>query len=393
MTVLLAIAGLALLVLFHELAHYFAARAVGLNPFRFMLFFPPVLLRRYSAKTEWGLGLLPLGGFVSIAGMHRPRGEAIIALRAALGSGHELVGKLEQAIEVGQPPSSETAAAIAAQIVGQRKAVKELETLQRDLAPDAYWRAAPWKRMVTVAAGPFGSLLLAFILAFIFFISFQTAKLQVFSVDRGSAAAAAHLRSGDVIKEVNGAAAHSSSLVRAIDGAQGKPVKLLIERKHRLLTVLLRPRKTEGIWRIGISVSGGTSDQGHPIAAAVQSGRALWLTTSETASSLSSIASKPVGKNGAVSGPVGIVGTSSGILGHSLSYWPLIFALVSLALALTNALPIPPLDGGHFLIAFIEWLRRKPLSQRAEQLVIAWGVAFIVLVFALGFLNDLLRFN
>src|SRR5215213_10640802 len=72
MSVLVSIAGLAFLILIHEAGHFFTARAVGMKPRRFYIGFPPALLKTTRNGIEYGLGAIPLGGYVKIPGMHRP---------------------------------------------------------------------------------------------------------------------------------------------------------------------------------------------------------------------------------------------------------------------------------------------------------------------------------
>src|SRR3954447_24011608 len=72
MSVLVSIAGLAFLILIHEAGHFFTARAVGMKPRRFYIGFPPAVLKTTRNGIEYGLGAIPLGGYVKIPGMHRP---------------------------------------------------------------------------------------------------------------------------------------------------------------------------------------------------------------------------------------------------------------------------------------------------------------------------------
>src|SRR4026209_2779024 len=72
MSVFIAIFGLAFLVLIHEAGHFFTARAVGMKPRRFYVGFPPPLVKTPRNGIEYGIGAIPLGGYVKIPGMHRP---------------------------------------------------------------------------------------------------------------------------------------------------------------------------------------------------------------------------------------------------------------------------------------------------------------------------------
>ena len=67
-----AILGLAFLILIHEAGHFFTARAVGMRPRKFYIGFPPAVVKRVRGGVEYGIGAIPLGGYVKIPGMHRP---------------------------------------------------------------------------------------------------------------------------------------------------------------------------------------------------------------------------------------------------------------------------------------------------------------------------------
>ncbi|MBA3565777.1 MAG: site-2 protease family protein, partial [Actinobacteria bacterium] len=72
MSIAISIVGLGLLILIHEAGHFFASLAVGLRPRKFYVGFPPALVKMKRRGIEYGIGTIPLGGFVSIPGMHRP---------------------------------------------------------------------------------------------------------------------------------------------------------------------------------------------------------------------------------------------------------------------------------------------------------------------------------
>src|SRR2546423_2696099 len=72
MTYLVVIVGLLLLIFLHELGHFVAARAVGMRPRKFYVGFPPALVKVRRNGVEYGIGAIPLGGYVRIPRMHRP---------------------------------------------------------------------------------------------------------------------------------------------------------------------------------------------------------------------------------------------------------------------------------------------------------------------------------
>ena len=105
MNILISILGLAVLILLHEAGHFFVARRVGMRPRRFYLGFPPALAKVSRNGIEYGVGAIPLGGYVKIPGMHRP---AVVgpgrAARAGACRGHELVpegARVKRGLEAG----------------------------------------------------------------------------------------------------------------------------------------------------------------------------------------------------------------------------------------------------------------------------------------------------
>src|ERR1044072_1802135 len=72
MSILIAILGLAVLILLHQAGRFFVGRAVRMRPRRFSLGFPPALVKVVRNDIEYGVGAIPLGGYVKIPGMHRP---------------------------------------------------------------------------------------------------------------------------------------------------------------------------------------------------------------------------------------------------------------------------------------------------------------------------------
>ena len=97
MSITIAILGLAGLILVHEAGHFFVARAVGMKPRRFYLGFPPALVKVMRNGIEYGIGAIPLGGYVKIPGMHRPAAsDADMYFGHAVRKAPELVGPVER---------------------------------------------------------------------------------------------------------------------------------------------------------------------------------------------------------------------------------------------------------------------------------------------------------
>ena len=167
MSVLVSIAGLAFLILIHEAGHFFTARAVGMRPRRFYIGFPPAVLKRTRNGIEYGLGAIPLGGYVKIPGMHRP---APSDLDVHFGRRSTSRRDCSPAVErvkraLAQNDFEGARAALGDARAGGRGALRSRRTrgepptaalseLADALGTDAYWRQRTWKRLAVIAAGP-----------------------------------------------------------------------------------------------------------------------------------------------------------------------------------------------------------------------------------------------
>src|SRR5215216_7350872 len=176
MNVSIAILGLALLILVHEAGHFFAARAVGMSPRRFYLGFPPALVKVKRSGIEYGIGAIPLGGYVKIPGMHRPAPSDLdVHFARARHEAPELGGVIER---IKRLVSEGEMAEARARLSELERAVRDAElspaaakaaerglTELRDaLGPDAYWRQRTWRKVAVIFAGPGTNLVFAIIL-------------------------------------------------------------------------------------------------------------------------------------------------------------------------------------------------------------------------------------
>src|SRR5262249_10636349 len=110
MNIAIAILGLAILILIHEAGHFFVARGVGMSPRRFYIGFPPALVKVRRKGIEYGIGAIPLGGYVKIPGMHRPAASDVdVQLGPALKEDPSLFPKaarVQRALEAGNLQSA-----------------------------------------------------------------------------------------------------------------------------------------------------------------------------------------------------------------------------------------------------------------------------------------------
>src|SRR6516162_1167400 len=111
MSIAIAIIGLALLVLIHEAGHFFAARAVGMTPRKFYLGFGPPIARTKRGGVEYGIGSIPLGGYVKIPGMSRPSPGVLSAMLSEQDQAEHRaeLARLDAAIENGDDSAARAA--------------------------------------------------------------------------------------------------------------------------------------------------------------------------------------------------------------------------------------------------------------------------------------------
>jgi len=355
MSYFLAFLGFALLILLHEGGHFLAAKAVGMRVERFSLFFGPMFFKRTVGETEYGIGVLPLGGYVKITGMS-PN-------------------------EVFDSPEVEAR---------------------------AYVNQPPWKRIVVIAAGPAVNLVVAFLLVWIVWMGTSRelvtpqgvplATSTLGKVEKASPAAGA-LRAGDRIVSVDGVTnpqampaeirRHTCAGGARVNGCSAAtPVTVVFRQGHALKTAKLRPRWSAKYNRmlLGITFDGRTASNG-VIYSAGQSVSGLWRVTERTVSVIANIFKSSDRRQlhsivgaGAIASQDVAAGWVTGLE---------IFALISLSLGIVNLVPLLPLDGGHIFWAVAEKLRGRRIPYRVMERTSFIGIAAILVLLVIGLSNDI----
>jgi regulator of sigma E protease len=403
MSVLVAILGLALLILIHEMGHFFTARGVGMRPRKFYIGFPPAAVKWTRNGIEYGIGVIPLGGYVKIPGMHRPApSDADVHFAPALYEEPRLLQDIERvkrqiaAEDLDQARAAltmlEQALANASLSPKARRAAdRGLNELRDALGADAYWRQRTWKRLAVIAAGPGVNLLFAIVLlAAVYMLGIPTdASRRVQDVIPKSPAAVAGLHAGDRIVGVNRVPAYDFTDVRdAIRNSQGKALVISVVRHGRYVELApVKPTKTEGVYTLGFHPAAVRYTHYSPPKAFALASEDTWLVTKAMGTWLSHIASGSGRKD--VSTPVGIVQQSSKAVDLGYREYLQVLAIISLSLALLNLLPLLPLDGGHMLFSIVEGIRGRAIQRSVYERVSAIGIALVLLLFFVGLSNDI----
>ncbi|HSH02826.1 MAG TPA: M50 family metallopeptidase [Anaerolineae bacterium] len=339
------------IILIHELGHFLAARLYNIKVDEFGLGFPPRAAKLFTwQETEFTLNWIPLGGFV------RPAGEDDPNIEGGLAS------------------------------------------------------ASKQARFVVLAAGSVFNYILAFFLFWFVFMWGQPGvledKVAISSVGVGTPAEVAGIEAGDIIAEVEGTTIDSFAiLAEIVDAGQGEALTVVVDRGGELVTLTAIPRldgdydpATEG--RLGIGIT-------HPqTGEMVRSGPAEALQKSVTTlvdftvltlrvpamlinGELTAQEARPVSVIGISQMGGQIIETSAerGDFGEVVWF----MAIISVALGLTNLLPIPALDGGRLLFVIIEAVRGKRISAEREGLVHMVGMLILLGLMVLLMVNDIIN--
>ncbi|MBD3884399.1 RIP metalloprotease RseP [Phormidium tenue FACHB-886] len=345
MSVLAAIAVLALLIVVHELGHFLAARLQGIYANRFSIGFGPILWKYQGKETEYALRAIPLGGFVGFPD-DDPDSEI--------------------------PPND----------------------------PNLLKNRPILDRAIVISAGVIANLIFAYLVFVAQFtgvgipekFDFQPGVLVPEVISQESPAAQAGVRSGDIIlavdnQDLGASEAALKSLMDAIRANPDQPVALTVQRGDRQLDLSVTPKAGEdGVARIGVQLApNGSITQyrrpkgvGEVLSLAadqfqntlVRTAQGFWLLVTN----FSAVANQ-------VAGPVKIVEQGAGLAASNASSLFPFTAIISINLAIINILPLPALDGGQLVFLLIEALRGKPLPNRIQENVMQTG---LVLLLGLG---------
>jgi regulator of sigma E protease len=407
----LVFVGFIALIVLHEFGHFIVAKWTGMRVERFFLFFPPKLVSIKRGETEYGIGMIPLGGFVKITGMNpeeleaAERGEAI----------EHRPGLLEQ-IE-GADSDAETP-----------QSIESGEPVDPEILKRAYYNQPVWKRVVVIAAGPAMNIMIAFLVLFFLALGTQRATtLEVGDIQQGTPAAGV-LHSGDQIVSVdghridNGGAHPSESQLsdRAeaiakqvnthkcsgapVDGCHATtPATFVIKRHGHLTTVQMTPyydanapnldNTGTGRYRVGFGFQGGglVSENLSVPAAAGRSISVMWDVTSRSVSTFARLFEPEQRKQ--VSGVVGVSDVAHQTVEHSARDSLLLLAIVSLSLGIINLFPFLPLDGGHIFWSLVEKVRGRRVPFYVIERASVIGFLLILMLFFVGLTNDINRLS
>lgn len=428
------IMGLSILVTLHELGHFLAARAFGIKVEKFYLFFDAWGFKLFSFKrgeTEYGMGWLPLGGYVKIAGMidesldtsqmasepqpwefrAKPAWQRLIVMIAgvtmnvilgvAIYSSTLLAYKKDflpndevnrhtgiYAYKLGRDLGLQNGDKITAingkpfvrfdDVTSTRVLFGATLTVERNgqqlevTVPDNFYRTVN-------AAGPTN------------FIGAGNIYYDVTMITPGEPAEKAGLKPGDKIKMIDGQlVTDADQLKDRLSLVKGQQVVLGVERNKKMIDITSNV-SSEGKLGVGYNalpvINPNYKMEPYTISSAIAFG---WSDAVEAlvsnAKGLRKIFTGEEKATDSVQGPIGI----AQIYGGKWN-WPRFWAitgLLSMVLAFMNILPIPALDGGHVIFLCIESITRKKLSDKFMERAQIVGMVLLLALMAFAVGND-----
>ena len=426
-TVLAFLFVLGVLIFVHELGHFLVARFYGVRVLTFSLGFGPKLIKVRRGPTEYCISLIPLGGYVKLAGetvqdqrtgepdeflskskwvrcqvylagplMNLGLAVVVVAVVLSLGADVPLYQSSPPVIGTVAAGSAGEAAGLkpgdrvvsvddkkvdtwdALAIEYLPRANQELELgVQRDgqiLKIHITPRASGKYEIGEIGIGPI-------------------LRPQFTQVNPGGPADRAGIRRGDVVVALEGTrAVPRDQIIERIRSGSGQPIKLTIERDGEEQDVTVVPESDAGTGMIRVILSYfevKRVDPG-PVEALKLSAKQNWGNTVLIGKTLVGLITRetPVRQ---LMGPIAIAELSGSAAELGIIELLNLMAMISLNLGLLNLMPVPVLDGGQIAILAWEGLIRRDLSTRAKERILLAGAALIVLLMVTVIYNDISR--
>jgi len=426
------ILGLSILIVLHELGHFLAARAFGIKVEKFYLFFDAwgVKLFKFNYKgCEYGIGWLPLGGYVKIAGMidesmdteqmagppqphefrSKPAWQRLIVMLGGIfvnivlgififwmmtfkyGETFISNDKLIQGIvpgSIGKDIGLVAGDRITA--VDGEKVVRFNELLSSKVLMGGVDLTVERNGAIEHVSVPNDVLNDVADFGMDEFVKERVYLNGIADVQKGSAADQAGFLVGDSILSLAGTpVTYFDEFQTTLAENKNKEVNVLVDRNGQEINFQVQVPE-DGILGVSIPFNLPVETVQYSLLQSLPIGASrAWGSLVDNAKGLGKVATGQVKATKALSGPVGIA-EMFGAEVNWIRFWMLV-GLLSMALALMNLLPIPGLDGGHTMFLLIEMVQGKPMSDKFMETAQLVGFVIIValMVFVMG--NDIFK--
>jgi regulator of sigma E protease len=395
-----------LLVFIHELGHLLLAKRAGILCREFAIGMGPKLFSFVKGETRYTLRLLPIGGFVRMAGevVDIQRGQDV-------GLEFDANGKVKRMIltNIRNHPNATVLTVEEADLEHKLfiRGTEDGEEVSYPVHPQAMilhknqeTQIAPYdrqfgsktvgQRAAAIFAGPLANFLLAFVLLTILGLSYGVPvdKPIIGQTIPGQAAAKAGLMKDDKVLSIDGQPMNTwKDIVKVVSTSPGKELTFVIERNGEQFSLPVTPVKEGQIGKIGVY-----SPTSKSLIGAAKYGA---VTTYEFSKLIYQMLVKlftgqvPMQE---LSGPVGIFNYTYKAAENGLAILIQWAAALSVNLGIMNLLPLPALDGGRLVFIGLEALRGRPIDPQKEGMVHFLGFAFLMVLILVVTWNDIQRF-
>lgn len=329
MTIIYALLIICVLIFFHELGHFMAAKACGVKVNEFAIGMGPKVLKKQKGETLYSVRAFPLGGFCAMEG--------------------------------------------------------EDEDSQDERA---FNRKSVWKKAIIIVAGAAMNLIIAIILMIAVNYMNGVPTTTISQVEENSPAYTAGIQKGDKILSINDKKINSWDDVQAVKNAVNtRELNIKVQRKDTELNIKTTLKENDRNKIIGIV----PVSEKNIVKATANGPSATWNMAKSMYSGLYSLITGKVSAK-ELSGPVGIVYLINKGISRGFATVLYLTSLISLNLAIINMLPLPALDGGRLLMVIIRRLTGKAISSKVEGVIHAVGLGLLLLLTIYVTWNDIVRF-
>ena len=405
------------IVIIHEFGHYYFAKKAGILVREFAIGMGPKIFQVRKGETVYTLRLLPIGGYVRMAGHDEDEQEIKPGMMITIELDKEnIVQKLNfdehLIIENSVPFQIEEAdlhrsMTLSGYFVNSEEKVnltvsKQATIIESDgtevvVAPieRQFNSASLWNRIKTNAAGPMNNFILSIIIFII--VGFMQGGVPsndpvIGQVSDQSAAQEAGLQTSDKIISIDGVDIHSwDEMTSIVRSSADKTLSMTIQRNGDTKNVSITPKSVEGQNGSKIGQLGVTRTLDNSILSILGYGFTQTISVIVLVlSALGSIFTKGFNLN-QLGGPVAIYSLTSQVAKNGLIDLLSFMGMISANLGVMNLLPIPALDGGKLVLNFIEGIRKKPLDPEKEGYLTIAGAIFLFALMLLVTWNDIMK--
>lgn len=350
--ILLLLFILGIIILVHEFGHFIWAKTFGVHIYEFSIGMGP-LLHTHKGKKDginYNIRAIPIGGFVSMAGEVYDSGE----------------------------------------VDENNKKIKKDK-----LMCNKKW----WQRLIILVAGVVNNFILAIVILFVYTLIWGGGAItpKVLNVVEDKPAAAAGLKSGDVITSINGYKVASWDKAQIILYYKNTNEYYTFEVKHtdgtkeeiKIKPEIIKDEETGAESKLfGIQID--AEDTSNVFKSFIYSIRKFNSIISSMVYTIWGLISGKIGLS-ALSGPVGIYEVVGETINYGINYFLYILAFLSINVGFINILPFPAFDGGHVLFLIIEKIKGSPVNAKIENTCHLIGFILIFLLMIVVTISDIIK--